>query len=322
MRAWHLHATSRVALALALLLPGVLGPAPSVAAGAAPGSQSETGASVSGQAMCGDRVLPGARVEFLSGAVVVASLTADRNGAYHLTGLAPRATYSVRYSDVKASVTCGGPFNTADALDASVPRLGACPERDRKNLSWEQAAPLSSGQAVTDSLCQPNQSRWFKMAVAPAQIVTVELGKAPGEYRVALFKDLRSVAADLHQKAGDIASGKVEPTLLDAGMGTAAAAPWESSPWESSPWESSPWESSFVALGVLALGILAVRFACVFGGSSTRFARRFGARTDRAQHLGELRRVLHTGLQQRYQCRPGPTVRNFGTQRRYVWWHQ
>ncbi len=25
MRAWHLHATSRVALALALLLPGVLG---------------------------------------------------------------------------------------------------------------------------------------------------------------------------------------------------------------------------------------------------------------------------------------------------------
>lgn len=183
-------------------------------------------------------------MEFLSGAVVVASLTADRNGAYHLTGLAPRATYSVRYSDVKASVTCGGPFNTADALDASVPRLGACPERDRKNLSWEQAAPLSSGQAVTDSLCQPNQSRWFKMAVAPAQIVTVELGKAPGEYRVALFKDLRSVAADLHQKAGDIASGKVEPTLLDAGMGAAAAAPWESSPWESSPWESSPWESS------------------------------------------------------------------------------
>ncbi len=243
-------------------------------------------------------------MEFLSGAVVVASLTADRNGAYHLTGLAPRATYSVRYSDVKASVTCGGPFNTADALDASVPRLGACPERDRKNLSWEQAAPLSSGQAVTDSLCQPNQSRWFKMAVAPAQIVTVELGKAPGEYRVALFKDLRSVAADLHQKAGDIASGKVEPTLLDAGMGRRRCT------------------LGVFALGVLALGILAVRFACVFGGSSTRFARRFGARTDRAQHLGELRRVLHTGLQQRYQCRPGPTVRNFGTQRRYVWWHQ
>jgi hypothetical protein len=215
-----------------------------VAARVAPDAQTTPNSSVTGRAVCGDRVLPGARVEFLSGSVVVTTLIADQDAAYKLEGLAPRSTYSVRYTADKESVACGGTFNTTDSIIAPLPKLSACPEPDRKNLSWEQAYPLSSGAQITDSLCQPGQSRWFKVPVLAGQIVTVELTKPPGEYRVALFKDLNSVAADIHQAALDIASGKVEPRLLDAAMGGAAAAPWESSPWESSPWESSPWESS------------------------------------------------------------------------------
>ena len=187
--------------------------------------------------------LPGARVELLSGATVVATTTADANAGYRFYPLGVGATFSARYFGT--ITTPGGPRNvscgTVFVADAS--GNAAAPDAPQvqslQNHTWPAAFLLQSGVAIQDYLFREGQSTWYRIAVAPGQRLVVSLRDLPQDYSLVVYRDIRQIGAalgltsinDLRQIAAQIAPAELSPAELS---------PTELSPAELSPAELSP----------------------------------------------------------------------------------
>jgi hypothetical protein len=150
---------------------------------------------VAGIASCDETLLPGAQVTMFSGTAVVASTTANTDGAFVFVGLAPGA-YTVAFT--LGYTTCGGPFTVGDGGTIS----GSSPI-DLHNHAWPVAYridPLATpGIAVTqqEHLYRQGQSAWFKFKVQPGGKVIVTLTGLPANYDLTLYKDVSAYAAAL-----------------------------------------------------------------------------------------------------------------------------
>jgi hypothetical protein len=212
------------------------------------------GPAITGVLLTNMVILPGAKVELLSGSAVVATTTAGTDGSYTFTNLAPGVTYGLRYTSVpseSAPITCGVTVKT-DLLGGAV--VPAPPSfRDRKNDKWTRAYLVSAPDAnglvhdpfdastdITDVLTVARQSRWFKFPIQPGGQVRIGLENLPDDYYLALFKDLAQINAALLATSGGLSSLK----SLNASLGSLQSSPIDSSPLDSSPLDSSPLDSS------------------------------------------------------------------------------
>ncbi len=179
--------------------------------------------------------LPFATVRLLSGSLVVETVTADANGAYRFTGLAPNATYSVQYDGVVGTTrfVCGTlPFTTDATGGGAVPPAPATAP-DPGNTSWLTAFPL--GSSASHSITAPGQSRWYKEGIQPGQQIIVTLTNVANtgiNLQLALYDDLLRIAKEV--QAGTT-SGAPQPA--------AKPAPFDSIPFDSIPFDSIPFDS-------------------------------------------------------------------------------
>lgn len=159
-------------------------------------------ASIAGIARCdngdGATLLTGATVELFSGTVRVGTTTAsERTAEYSFTGVAPDATYTLRYT--KVFVTEVGTYTITCSTTATTDGSGNATGGDgvyipnNHNHTWNTALQITPGAAVQDYVFQSGQSTWFKVPVRPGQRVTVRLSGVPADYSLALYKDIRAL---------------------------------------------------------------------------------------------------------------------------------
>ncbi len=171
---------------------------------------------LTGTARCGNTVLSGGTVELISGSVVIAKTTAGADGSYTFAGLAPNATYSVRYTGTSATtpVFCSTTVTTGASGTFQAPVPDVCP--DLSNHIWPKALPLTltSGVAMQlDRICRPGISNWYKIPnVLPGRKIVLRLEQLPADYTLVLYKDIQKVLNAM--QAGSLEGVR----LIDAGV--------------------------------------------------------------------------------------------------------
>jgi len=211
-----------------------------------------TAPTLSGIAECdngdGTTRLPGATVELFSGSVLVdTTIAALRTAAYSFTGVAPNATYTLRFTkafplaDPPYTISCST-TTTTDANGNGTSQPGTF-ILNRHNHIWPTAYPLLSGVPLTDFIFREGQSTWFKIPVKPGQRVSVKITNLPANYSLALFKDIRQLYdQQIAALSGSDPLGAINN--IDAAVAPDALSPDELSPDELSPDELSPDELS------------------------------------------------------------------------------
>jgi YVTN family beta-propeller protein len=207
--------------------------------------------SLSGIAECdngdGTTPLPGATVDLYSGSVLVGTTFADKvTAAYTFTGVAPNATYTLRFRlrvvlrtgtftlSCSKEVTTDANGNATGDAGTFIP--------NRHNHIWPTAYPLVSGVAITDYIFRTGQSTWFKVPIGPGKRVSVKITNVPANYSLALYKDIRQL---YDQQIAALNADPLKAILnIDASVAPDALSPDELSPDELSPDELSPDELS------------------------------------------------------------------------------
>jgi YVTN family beta-propeller protein len=210
------------------------------------------GAAINGIAECdngdGTTLLPGATVELFSGSVLVdTTIAALRTAAYSFTGVAPNATYTLRYTlffpdgDPAFTLSCSTTVATDGGGSGSAEPGTFIP--NRHNHIWPTAYPLVSGVPLTDYIFREGQSTWFKIPVKPGQRVSVKMTNVPANYSLGLYKDIRQLYdQQIAALSGSDPLGAI--ANIDASVAPDALSPDELSPDELSPDELSPDELS------------------------------------------------------------------------------
>src|SRR6185369_2129628 len=120
-------------------------------------------------------VLSLARVTVFSGSALVASTTANADGAWSIDGAAPLANYVVRYQEFEGSRGCGVGVTTNDDGSGTAGVPSACPSPDLSNRTWLTPAVVAAsatGTTISDSICKAGESRWYRVPVLPGQQVS------------------------------------------------------------------------------------------------------------------------------------------------------
>jgi hypothetical protein len=235
----HRPVVLRLLLGLILSVPSLMGPATPIEAQAVP--------RLSGTAACSVpalTVLPNATVTIFSGAAQLATAHANVSGAWSVPGSAPNSTYFVRYQAANGgTTTCDVPLATGADGSGVASTSDPCPQTERKNQTWIEAAPVqlkaTSTISLTDSLCSFSQSRWYKVNVLPGQRVTAEIVTTSFDATLALFKDISQTAQDLKPPdGGSLSLNDVQN--ITASLQRTLAAPDATSPDATSPDATSP----------------------------------------------------------------------------------
>jgi len=121
-----------------------------------------------------------------------ADVTVDDTGA---------AVFAVNIANLPS-----GDYITATANDGYHLESGysTCIQVGADNDSWPTALDITSTQGNASNLAAPGfsldtpaQSRWFRFAVLPGEQVSVKLSSMPGDYDLAVFKDIPQAYASL-----------------------------------------------------------------------------------------------------------------------------
>src|SRR5438309_6259655 len=167
-------------------------------------SESRQAGWLSGTAACNVpplKTLPSASVTLFSGTANVATTRANTYGGWVIEGAAPDASYIVRYQEPEGSVTCEVPLTTDESGNGKAQRSTACPAPDLGNRTWLTASPIAAsavGVQLTDSICTPGQSRWYRVPIEAGQQVTAEVLDPRFDVTLALFKDIRQAADEMN----------------------------------------------------------------------------------------------------------------------------
>ena len=199
--------------------------------------------------------LPNATVSIFSGRALLATTTADVRGAWSLSGVAANAQFTVRYTGspagAAAAFACGVGVTTGGDGTTIVPDPSQCPSQTpprpappaNSNRVWNDAfqVPVTTQSAVdvTDSICNANESRWFRVTVLPGQRVTAEIDDPSFDLTLGLYKDIQQISDSMTAAA---ANGLTldELQTITAGLPKDVAAPDATSPDATSPDATSP----------------------------------------------------------------------------------
>ena len=186
--------------------------------------------------------LPGALVELFSGSVLVAHTQAAEDASFSFSGLAPNATYSLRYTGTafEQDFVCGATATT-DARGGGT-AVAVVTSPDPGNTNWVQALLVPSGANNVSSLTSLRSERWYAFQVPADAQVTVTLN-GPSAYGVALFDDLGKISELLRS---------ADPAAAAAAINSVAAAPLGATPLGATPLGATPLGAT--PLGATPLG--------------------------------------------------------------------
>ena len=171
--------------------------------------------------------LPGTIVRLYSGSALVAttlaaSVDSRAPGQYVFAGLAPNATYTVRYAgtvfvaEFAQLISCSATVHTDASGGGLVPE--PTPLLNRLNHLWFRPYHLKPGVPVADVIPVPGQSTWYRVTVGPHQRLTFRLTNPPTQYTALAFTDLFKVARQLKLQGSTLAGLR----LLDGTQDRAA----------------------------------------------------------------------------------------------------
>jgi uncharacterized protein YjbI with pentapeptide repeats len=207
---------------------------------------------ISGVAQCAGAILPGARVDLLSGSTVIATTTSDVElGTYSFPSSVGGASLSVRYTSADGHTICAVQLTTDESGGATVGTPPVIPSL--RNASWPGAFRLLPNGTPQQDYMATQRDHWFKFTIAPGKKVVISLRDLGFDGSLVAYKDIRQRfdamanhdLANVREAQAQLSPTELSPTELSpTELSPTELSPTELSPTELSPTELSPTELS------------------------------------------------------------------------------